>query len=191
MISPYQVAAVLVTRGNVDLSAIMGTLGGFGKVAVWDNSRYLNMGPFGQFLMASLLNNFEVVYFQDDDCTTDPAAIVAAWEPGKVVCNMGTQGHRANYEDRLDKLMGFGSCFEKAMIRPTFERYAKTYPIDRVLWREPGRIFTAMNHEKTKMVEVPFQNLPWAEGPDRLYRQPDHLEMRDEAIRRVKKVLEC
>ena len=187
--TPDQICAVLVTRGDVDLQPIVDTLLNFKRVRTWDNSIYLNMGPFGQFLMASMMFDSEVLYFQDDDCTTDPEAIVAAWEPGKVVCNMGTKGHRKNYEDRLDKLMGFGSCFERSLIKPTFGRYWSKFPIDRVTWREPGRIFTAMNHDRIKVVEVSAEDLPWATAGDRLYKQPDHLEMRDEAIRRVKEVL--
>jgi hypothetical protein len=30
--------------------------------------------------------------------------------------------YRANYEDKPDKLMGFGSCFERSLIKPTFDR---------------------------------------------------------------------
>ena len=189
MINPSQVDAVLVTKGDVDLQPIKNTLVSFKKIIICDNSKMLNMGPFGQFLLASMAYVSDVVYFQDDDCLTNPETIIQAWEPGKIVCNMGQQGHAANYINRIDKLMGFGSCFERSLIKPTFERYWRKYPIDRVTWREPGRIFTAMNHDKLKVVEVAFRNLPWAEGYDRLYRQPEHVEMGREAICRVREVL--
>ncbi len=183
------VDAVIVTRGDVDLTPIRATLWNFHNIVVWNNLVGPDMGPFGQFLAASYLANTTVVYMQDDDCTTKPLEIIAAWEPGKIVCNMGTQGHVKNYENRLDKLMGFGCCFEKRLIKETFDAYFKKYPIDRIAWREPGRIFTAMNHDKIKVVEVEFQNLPWATGSDRLYKQAEHLEMGNEAIRRVKEIL--
>ena len=88
---------------------------------------------------------------------------------------------RANYEKEPDKLMGFGSVFEKALIRPTFERFWAQGPMDRVTLREPGRIFTAMNQSRIKLVDVPVRNLPWATGADRLYRQSDHMLMAQEA----------
>lgn len=183
------VDAVIVTKGDVNLYPIRQTLSHFEKVVVWDNSKGPNMGPFGQFLAATYLCSSRLVYFQDDDCTTSPDSIVSAWEPGKIVCNMGCEGHEKNYVNRKDKLMGFGSCFERELIKPTFEEFWKHYPIDYVTWREPGRIFTAMNHESIKVVNVPVCNLPWATDSDRLYRQADHISMKDSAVARVEKVL--
>jgi hypothetical protein len=188
MQATLETSAVIVTRGNVDIQPIRNTLKRFKEVVVWDNSLGPNMGPFGQFLAACYLAKSSLVYFQDDDCVTSPTDIVAEWEPGKIVCNLGTDGHAANYANRTDKLMGFGSVFERRMIKSTFEKYWKQFPIDMVTWREPGRIFTAMNTDVVKVVAIPFRNLPWATGDDRLYKQTDHIKMGEEAIRRVAEV---
>lgn len=185
MIDTGEVDAVIVTRGDVDIQPIRNTLRAFRKIVVWDNSKGPNMGPFGQFLAACYVATSDVVYFQDDDCVTLPEAIVGLWEPGEIVCNLGLDGHEANYANRPDKLMGFGSCFEYHLIKRTFEKFWEKFPIDHVTWREPGRIFTTMNREKVRVVNVKVTNLPWATLPNRLYNQPEHIPMRDLAVNRA------
>lgn len=190
MVKLKDTAAVLVTHRNVDLSQIVQTLDCFEEVVVWDNEQGLNVGPLGRFLGALHLTKKRFVYMQDDDCTTIPQEIAGAWEPGKIVCNMGTAGHAANYENKLDKLMGFGSFFERSLIKPTFDRYLQLFSPDQILFREAGRIFTAINFKNTKVVEVPVKNLPWAEGDDRMYRQPGHLGAHAKALRMVQTILD-
>ena len=185
MVDISQITPVIVTRGDVNLSEIAMSLKGFGLTFVWNNAHGPNMGPLGQFLAGCYFQTMQILYFQDDDCVTDPAEIAKHWEPGRIVCNMGTSGHVENYRNRPDKLMGFGSVFERDLIKPTFEKYLKVHPFDRVLWREPGRIFTAINRHLVDVVEVPVRNLPWATRDDRLYMQPEHQSMGNEAIRRV------
>lgn len=176
---------ILVTRGDVDLTEIRQACR---SALVWDNSKtFFDVGPFGQYLKAQEACD-DVVFFVDDDCVVDPAPIVAAWEWGRIVCNMPAE-FRAAYENQPDKLMGFGSCFERSLIRPTFERYFRHFPIDPVLLREPNRIFTGLNQDRIKLVDVPKRDLPWATAPNRLYRQPDHLMMAAVARERVKLIL--
>lgn len=181
--------AVLVTKGNVPLDAILPTLLPY-TWHIWDNSKHLDFSVFGRYV-AGQEDTSPLVYSQDDDCVTDPAAIVKEWEPGKIVCNMPVSlGHRANYENQLDKLMGFGSVCERSLIKETFERYWRYFPIDPVCLREADRIFTGLNAEKIKLVDVPVRNLEWATAPDRLYRQPEHGAMLRLARWRVRQVLE-
>lgn len=196
-----RVTPILVTRGNVDLSEILRSFNNdhwarsaaeqivWDNIIIWDNSKLLNFGPFGQYVAATTANCSDIVFFQDDDCVTDPGEICQHWEVGKIVCNM-PQEHQANYRDQPDKLMGFGSVFSRSLIRPTFERYNKLFPVDPVNYREPGRIFTSLNQARIKVVDVPVQNLPWATAEDRLYRQPVHLEMARVARQRALAVLE-
>jgi hypothetical protein len=197
-----RVTPVLVTRGNVDLSEILRSFNNghwsrsaaeqivWDNIVIWDNSKLLNFGPFGQYVAATTANCSDIVFFQDDDCVTDPAEICQHWEVGKIVCNM-PQEHQANYVKEPDKLMGFGSVFSRSLIRPTFERYNKLFPVDPVNYREPGRIFTALNQPRLKVVDVPVKNLPWATGDDRLYKQTIHMEMARVARGRALAVLEA
>jgi hypothetical protein len=185
--------AILVTRGNVPLDEIVTSCQDqetFRNGVIWDNSKHLNFNVFGRYVAATQMQNLPVIYFQDDDCVTDPAAIVKQWEPGKIVCNMPIAlGHRANYENQLDKLMGFGSVCERSLIKETFERYWKYFPIDQVCLREADRIFTGLNAERIKLVDVPVRNLEWATAPDRLYREPGHQGFLGLARERVRAVL--
>ena len=186
--------AVLVTKGNVPLDEISDSIwhsfkGEMSK-EVWDNSVQLDFSVFGRYVSASQSVYTPLVYFQDDDCVTSPAEIVAQWEPGKIVCNMPVSlGHRANYENQLDKLVGFGAVCERSLIKETFERYWKHFPIDELCLRECDRIFTGLNSERIKLVDVPVRHLPWATGEDRLYRQADHERFTALARKRVKTVL--
>ena len=185
--------AILVTRGNVPLDEVVRSfsIAEF-DLKTWNNSRHLDFSVFGRYVAASGLPLWtKVVYFQDDDCVTDPAAIVREWEPGKIVCNMPIAlGHRANYENQLDKLIGFGSVCERSLIKETFERYWKYFPIDQVCLREADRIFTGLNAERLKLVDVPVRNLEWATAPDRLYREEAHQRFVMLARERVRLVLE-
>ena len=168
--------AVLVTKGNVPLDEIRRSLMQSDMFSsTWDNSKQLDFSVMGRYVQASRLEGCPVLYFQDDDCVTSPAEIVAQWEPGKIVCNMPVSlGHRANYENQLDKLVGFGAVCERSLIKETFERYWKYFPIDELCLRECDRIFTGLNSERIKLVDVPVRHLPWATGEDRLYRQAEH-----------------
>lgn len=181
-----EVTAVLVTRGDVDLFPIAKPLvDAFGQwnVIVYDNSKQLDLGPFGQFFAAVKLVRSELCFFIDDDAViANPHQVVDQWEPGKIVCNM-TPAHQANYIDAPDRLMGFGSCFETKLISPTFDRYLQRFPVDITLMREPGRLFTGLN--PTKVVDVPFESLPYATAENRLYKQPDHTKHRDIMRERV------
>jgi hypothetical protein len=182
--------AVLVTKGNVPLDQITANLPMSWRLGIWDNSKHLDFSVFGRYVSACRVSGDEILYFQDDDCVTDPAAIVREWEPGKIVCNMPVSlGHRANYQDQLDKLVGFGCVCERSLIKETFERFWKYFPIDRVCLREADRIFTGLNAERIKLVDVPVRHLEWATAPDRLYRQAEHVSMTEAARQRVRQVL--
>lgn len=185
---PRDIEAFLITHNDVDLKPIKSSLSSMKRIFVTDNERGANMGPLAQFLSAAWYCESEYVYFQDDDCVTNCEAIVAQYEPGTILCNMGTAGHDRNYANKTDKLMGFGSILPRALIRPTFEIFWRQFPIDRVSWREPGRIFTAYNREIVKTVLIPVLNLPWAESPGRLYRRSDHVEIANIARKRVELV---
>lgn len=186
--------AILVTRGNVPLDEIHDSFMQADNIRAfvdWDNSHHLDFSVFGRYIMASVCDAHPLIYFQDDDCVTVPSGITWQWEPGKIVCNMPISlGHRANYENQLDKLMGFGSVCERSLIKETFERYWKYFPLDQVCLREADRIFTGLNAERLKLVDVPVRHLEWATAPDRLYRQPDHIDMLYVARLRVRQVLQ-
>lgn len=189
-LSTKEVSAVLVTRGDVDLSEIMLSLkdAGFAEIVIWDNSQASeDMGPYGQYIAAEQQTMNQFVYFQDDDCVCEaPEQIVeAVTSLDTIICNM-SEPYRKNYENVADKLMGFGACFNKRLIAPTFNKYLQHWPFDYLTKREALRIFTGLN--KTELVDVPFRHLPWASAPNRLWKQKDHLKRLQEIRERIEYV---
>jgi hypothetical protein len=200
-ITPSLITAVVVTRGNVDITPVLHSLRGqypfFGDVIIYDNSKLLDFRVFSRFLAAQLVQT-PYAYVQDDDCIVDLSRY--PWhltEAGKILCNMPA-AYRPNYPG-LTQLLGFGSVFHRDLIRPTFERYfsyleydwiIKTGQVglDLIFLLECDRLFTSLNI--CKLVDVPITHLPHATAPDRLYLQPDHAERRKEIERRIKLVLE-
>jgi hypothetical protein len=181
------VTPVLVTRGDVPMEEVIASVALVGSACVWNNAQEpQDMGIWGQYRAAMERVTSPWVYFQDDDVITEPHNIVALRAPGVVVCNV-PQEHRPKLEGQLDTLMGFGSVFERRLIGETFGRYFRHFPEDEVCRREAPRIFTALN--KTQWVDVPKRDLPWATAPNRMYHQPNHGKMRDEARRRCAFVL--
>ena len=198
------VSAVIVTRGDVDLSPILEALPQEWERLVWDNGarelRFLLPGHWrGRFWNAGIKDlavygryaalehvQTELVYVQDDDCiVSDPEALVAAWEPGHVVCNMPPEFRHAFYEEHA--LVGFGAVFERGLPQRAFERLHKIAVPDQsaghrqwfdIPWfhRCADVAFTALSPRI--LCDVPKENLPWAEAPGRMFRQPEHVAER-------------
>ncbi len=181
---------VIVTRGNVDLSPILHVLGPLSGAVVWNNGNSpLDLRPFGAFAAAAVIRT-PLIYFQDDDVIVENwRSLVAMWRPGRIVCNMA-QDFQAAYANRRDKLIGHGGVFETSLVRPTFERYFSHFPgVDVITMREPNRIFTGLNWPMLDVEYVGHKNLPYASGPDRLWKQPDHGLFHTEALARVEHIL--
>jgi hypothetical protein len=172
-----QVTAVIVTRGDCDLTPVLETLKGFGEVITWDNSQKpIDMMVYGRYLAAIDASN-DIIYTQDDDCTTDPVQIVGehfyrARARNEVWCNMPLE-YRPGYAGTGISLVGFGSIFHRSMIDRAFNRYCQHgYKIDELFLRECDRVFTALNH--VHQIDIPRTHLPHATAPDRMHKEPRH-----------------
>lgn len=214
-IAASHVAACLVTRGNVDMTEIVESLP-FPTVAVWNNAGpaaappaplrwFLGEGDrpddrrihvlassdlavYGRYACIDRVDA-PVIYVQDDDCVLPPdalTALLAAYEPGKVVCNMPAP-FRAHYTDSC--LVGFGAIFDRDLPVAAFSRYAARTLTDfsRGGGGSPLGAISAVGAEFARCcdvvfttltpsvwADVPYRNLPYATGPDRMYRQPEH-----------------
>lgn len=183
-IAREQCAAVLVTRGNVDLSPVLASLEGFGDVVVWDNSRRPERSVYGRYLALAEARH-QVIYTQDDDCLVDIDDVLAAYERGLVVCNM-PKGRWSEY--RSCALVGWGSVFDRRLAEEAFVAYSGSgLPSDGLLLNECDRWFTAVN--RRKLIDVPFRHLPHAHGADRMGRRRDHLRDRARMLQRADKFL--
>ena len=178
----------MVTRGNVDLKPVLESLSSFYNVIVWDNSKdERDEKVYGRYLAAlSEATQTGIVAVQDDDAIIhDWPAILRAYEPGVVTCNM-VDGHTHYYKPMRIALVGFGGVFEKSLIKPTFDRYLAHFPADELFQRECDRVFTGLN--PLKVVSVPYTNLPHEQTTQRMWREPRHGKDLSEILSRIAKV---
>lgn len=186
MLNPKNVSCVIVTRGNVDFAEIRKSLS-FGEIIVWNNgahavtrcrglsstlfSEIADERVFGRYQAAKYATNDVIVTQDDDAIIEDWPAILAAYEPGVVMCNMGA-AHAAYYKPMNLALVGFGAIFDKVLIAPTFDRYFERFPKDELFARECDRVFTGLN--RLNVVSVPYRNLSHEQTTERMWREARH-----------------
>lgn len=204
MLDPKQITAVVVTKGDRDISAVLETLRPFGEVIVWDNGASqvrtwdaaaddwaCDAAPeakvYGRYLGAKRAR-FDTIYVQDDDCITDPLEILRLYnqhEQNIVMCNMKPGHAAAPYYQWRIKLVGFGAIFTKDQM--DFSRYLCAFDHDEFFRIECDRIFTAFNECVT--CEVPVTDMEYASAPDRLWRLQDHGARMRLVEKRLKEIL--
>lgn len=180
-----EVTAVLVTRGDVDLSEILATLP-YGEVVVHDNSALpVDSGAYGRYLTAERATR-EVCYFQDDDVIFSAHdALLAAYEPGKLVANMPSPWYeRTGYDVLGQAMVGAGSLVDRDLPRLAIDRYLERWPQD--------DLFRAYVDEVVGMLtphtrhDFGYEVLPVASAPGRTWTSPGAAEkkalMRERAL---------
>ncbi len=176
VIAESDIAAVLVTRGDVDLAPILDNLP-YPEVVVWDNSqRPFNAKVFGRYLAIWECDR-DVIYIQDDDCVVHcHDELRAHYEPGRIVANMVTEHRRGE-----PPMLGWGALFDADLPWRAFDRWLRRYPMDWQMTGYPETIFTALvptirlnigTHEDA--ASKGHADLPWATDPSRSYRQRNH-----------------
>ena len=122
----------------------------------------------------------DVIYTQDDDAVINVPAVLAAYQPGLVTCNM-PKDHRPDYPDDI-ALVGWGAVFDREMVwggnaeekwwTGAFGRYMDGGYDDPVFRRECDRVFTGLS--PLKLIDVGKIDLPHAHGADRMGREARH-----------------
>ncbi len=208
------VSAIIVTRGDVDLHPILDSLPPEWEGIVWNNgegrcgvgnwnredARFYevpDLSVYGRYAAIEYASH-DLVYTQDDDViVSDPAAITQRWEDnneghrGGVICNM-PQEFRPHYTDSA--LVGFGAAFHRDAPARAFEKFWERYT--GATWDDLGGedfyrrtcdvVFTTLTPRV--LVDVPKKNLPYAEGPDRMYRQASHVGERTRMLELARRV---
>ncbi len=126
------VSAVIVTRGDVDLSEILEPLP-FDDVIVWDNStKDVDYKVYGRYVAADRLAKHKVIFFVDDDVVfSNFDALLAAYEPGQITSNMPSPWYeRTGYDGWRCGMVGAGSLVPKGIWRDPFDLYFRHYPRD-------------------------------------------------------------
>jgi len=167
-----RVSAVLVTKGDRDVSKVVDTLTHFDEVIVWDNSKACkDVKVYGRFVGAMMARN-DIVYVQDDDCIVSPAAIAGQFLFGDIVCNV-PQERRPEYAGTGITLIGWGCVFGKSKLA-SFRSYLEVYPQDELFERECDRIFTWLNRSSMRLVDTGLEHLPEAFNDNRMGREHRH-----------------
>lgn len=194
MLSPEQVTAVIVTRGDVDLVPVLESLI-FDDVVVWDNSvEQRDEMTFGRVCALARVKH-EVIYSQDDDIVhtaENQRRILAAYEPGVLAGCMWpewsdgarAQGIEGGYDDLV--FAGSGSVYDAWVPSRAARRYVCTHPLDDFfrLWCDTIVGIIA----PTKQLDIRFEALPCAENENRMCNLEGAVELKAEAIRRAREV---
>lgn len=130
-----------------------------------------------------------------------------------VVCNMPPQFRHDFYQEHA--LVGFGACFHRDAPSRAFNRFwdrgsfekdlalhlsmplepeefpkaegfSINIPPPRFFQRTCDIVFTVLTPRV--LVDIPVENLPWATGPDRMYREPQHVGERKRMLELALKV---
>ena len=185
MLRPSDVTAIVVTRGDVDLGEIGASLNeaGYRSVYVYDNNEALNLGVWGRW-HAALLAPTPVVYVQDDDCIVeghDALCIAHAARPRVgITANMPV----SRWDDYPDScLVGWGALIDRDRIQPAISRWVANAKFGGAFRLECDIVLTTLiPHVK---VDLGFRHLPWAETPDRMFRNPRPDRPRLQALART------
>jgi hypothetical protein len=205
------VSAIIVTRGDVDLTQIVDSLPEEWEVVIWDNSvpsvrvpgvceftlpSIQDLSVYGRYAAIKHASH-DLIFVQDDDCiVSNPQAIVDEWKRwsngvpeggkkgGHVVCNMPSEFRHDFYRDH--SLVGFGAVFHRDAPFKAFSR--RLWVGEDIPWfhRTCDIVFTALTPRV--LVDVPKTNLWWAEDSTRMYRQPQHAEERTKMLELVRQV---
>lgn len=184
MISLAEMAAVVVTRGDVELSEIEASLAPFGEVAVWDNSIGDDLAVYGRYAALAEVES-DVVYVQDDDVILPLESLEAlgdAYEPDVLVANMPARFRHDFYRDHC--LVGFGAVFDRDLPRYAFDRF----PVEEgtAFLRTCDIVFTALTPRK--LVDVAYRDMPWSSAPGRMWTTAGHVEERTRMLELVRQV---
>lgn len=194
MPSPADVSAVIVTRGDVDLTPVLEALI-FEDVTVWDNSASKqDQMTYGRVLAAKRARN-EVIYSQDDDLIHTREAqeqIVASYEEGKLAGCMWPewsagakkQGIENGYDDIV--FPGSGSISDLWLWEDCIGEYLDEWPMDDFfrLWSDTIIGVIAPTHQ----LDIRFRTLLCAKADNRMAHLPDAVANKTEAIRRARLV---
>jgi hypothetical protein len=165
-IGSKSICAVIPTRGDVPMDAIVDHLKSYPEIA--EVKVVVGTTTFNRYLVAATADE-NIIYTQDDDCITDIRLLIKNYEPG-IIVNAMTKEHAKIYR-KTQTLIGFGAIFNKSLVRsvmdPKWER-------DELFYSKVDRIFATVNEHNTVYPKIKI--LPCAMADNRLYRQADHTE---------------
>lgn len=181
-ITPKDVSAIIVTRGDVDLRPCLETLP-YDDVIIWDNSKAgYDYKIFGRYAAIPAAKH-SVVYWQDDDVIFHHhKELLGSYRPGVAIANMDEAWVRgAGYNDHT-ALFGAGSVCDAHLPSEVFSKYLAQHPWDDDLLTECDFAFgTLVDWDR---VDLGYEVREFADAPNRLYLQPGQMERKWRMINR-------
>jgi hypothetical protein len=128
--------------------------------------------------------------------TPNPGDLAAISKGEHVACNMPANFRHSFYQEHA--LVGFGAVFHRDAPKRAFERWADyhwtqdgsappdLHPHGEFFHRTCDIVFTALTPRV--LVDVPYDDLPWASAENRMWKQPTHREERQRMLDLVKQV---
>lgn len=165
-----EVSAVIVTRGNVDLTPILETLP-YSDLVIWDDRERGSKGCYGRYLVMAEAKH-DVIYFQDDDIIfTAHDELLSVYEPEQITSNMPSPWWERTFYDRLDcQLVGAGSLVPRDLPQQAFERYLAHWPEDDLFLDYCDMVNGILN--PGTRYDFGYEILPHASDPGRIYTTP-------------------
>lgn len=208
--------AIIVTRGDQDLNAVVAPIPADWQVLIWDNGNgvvyerdstrnyfvviatgLLDYAVYGRYAALDYAKH-EIIYVQDDDViVADPELIVATMNGLRsesvdgplidaVVCNMPQEFRHDFYEEHA--LSGFGAAFPRSLPGRTFVWF-RDRCLDMpedVFNRTCDIVFTGLTQRV--LVDVPIQHMSYANDPNRMWKQKEHFGERAHTLEVVKRL---
>jgi hypothetical protein len=167
-LAPWDVTAVIVTRGDCDIEPILASLI-FDKVCIWNNEVALDLGAYGRYQAIEEFVHTDVVYVQDDDCVIskeDQLRLVDEYEPGILTALMPPE--RTDYRDTV--LIGWGSIFDRSMPAAAFQKWvAAGHETESREFRIVGADFIFPILSNWKRLDGSHTDLPQAHADNRTW----------------------
>lgn len=181
MLDPGQVSACLVTRGDVDMTAILESLP-FDETIVYDNSRRNDLGIYGRYAAIAEARH-DVIYTQDDDVLVSCFdELLTEYRPGVLT---------VNYPEPWDvPWVACGALFDRDLPKAAFERYQRRWMLDETFthWTCDA-VFGLLT--PTRVVDFGYQDLPHGLAEGRVSTSPGWYDnRRPEVQRRCRALLE-
>jgi hypothetical protein len=160
-----------------------------------------NLSVFGRYA-AIKYAEANLIYVQDDDVILSREAMEEiVWECdsggseyGRLVCNMPQRFREQEfYSDSA--LVGFGACFHRDLPEQAFARWWNALGLNpenhwrKQFNRDCDLVFTGLT--PYYLVDLPYEDLPWASEEGRLWREPGHIAERAKMRELVRKVREA
>jgi hypothetical protein len=170
VVTPSDVSAVIVTRGDVDITTILNSLP-FDDVIVWNNGEREDLSCYGRFAGIQKAKN-DLIYVQDDDILVPIPALLKAFDPA-------TDAVFANKPPLEEwRFLGIGALFHRSLA-DCFTEYTDLYGADPDFNRVADVVFAYQHPYRSEWFG--YCEFEWSRADNRMYKQGDHYLVRERA----------